>query len=292
MVGKAAKPKRKLGSSRLNPMAAPGAAAEDVPTAAEEKQLEAEAEEQSGRILSDLRHFSPEVRARAAHLVASMASTGIVGVKVMLRSGIISLLTGMLCDGAAEVRDGAVSALRNCGIRGGDAVWTAMVKADVMTTLLAALLQQPVIRGGLEAAPAERAGWEPHPDVLGETCQLLDLLWSIGESSEDAVARFNAAGMVLLAPLISLAATGGGPAAAAAATAAAAARKETPAQAASSAAAAQVCGRWGGCGGAAPARRRRLSSRLAGPVVPHSACELLRPPCCNTRGVCRCGWRW
>jgi hypothetical protein len=256
MVGKAAKPKRKLGSSRLNPMAAPGAAAEGVPTAAE-KQLEAEAEEQSGRILSDLRHFSPEVRARAAHLVASMASTGIVGVKVMLRSGIISLLTGMLCDGAAEVRDGAVSALRNCGIRGGDAVWTAMVKADVMTTLLAALLQQPVIRGGLASAPAEHAGWEPHPDVLGETCQLLDLLWSIGESSEDAVARFNAAGMALLAPLISLAATGGGPAAAAAATDAAA-RKETPAQAASSAAAAQVCR----CGGSWVGRARAAQTPI------------------------------
>jgi len=243
MVGKAAKPKRKLGASRLNPMAAAAGEAVGVPTAAEEKQLEAEAEEQSGRILSELRSVAPDVRARAAHLVASVASTGFMGVKVMLRSGVISQLTSMLCDGSAEVRDGAVSALRNCGIRGGDAVWAAMVKADIMTTLLAALFQQPVVRGSLAAAPAERAGWEPHPDVLGETCQLLDLLWSIGESSEDAITRFNAAGMVLLAPLINLAATGGGPAAAAAAAQAAAARKETPAQAAASATAAQVGGR-------------------------------------------------
>ena len=71
MVGKAAKPKRKLGASRLNPMAAAAGEAVGVPTAAEEKQLEAEAEEQSGRILSERRSVAPDVRARAAHLVAS-----------------------------------------------------------------------------------------------------------------------------------------------------------------------------------------------------------------------------
>ena len=203
----------------MNPMAlqvahggaSPGSASAD----------EAEAEAQTSRIMSEMGNISPEVRARAAHLVAGVASTGFMGLKVLLRSGIISRLTAMVCDGAAEVRDAAVSALRNCGIRGGDPVWTQMVQADVMTTLLAALFQQPLCRTLLPAAPPARADWEAHPDLLAETCQLLDLLWSIGESSAEAVRRFNAAGLPLLHPLVAFAAGCGGEAVTAAAAAAA-----------------------------------------------------------------------
>jgi len=243
-MGKVAKTKRKLGASRMNPLAPPPAPAAAAPSAAEEKQIEADAEEQTGRIMSEMTHVSPEARARAAHLVAGVASTGFMGLRVLLRSGIVAKLTAMLCDPIAEVRDAAISALRNCGIRGGDEVWAQMVKADIMTTLLAALMQQPLIRTELPAAPPARAGWEQHPDTLDETCQLLDLLWSIGECSADAIKRFNSSGLSLLPSLINLAATGGGSAAATAAasnaTAVAAAAGQTPEQAAAAAAAAQV----------------------------------------------------
>ena len=225
-------------------MAPEPAQAAAAPSAADEKRIEADAEEQTGRIMSEMTHFSPEVRSRAAHLVAGVASTGFMGLRVLLRSGIISKLTAMLCDPSAEVRNAAISALRNCGIRGGDEVWAQMVKADVMTTLLAALVQQPLIRSTLSAAPPARAGWEQHPDAVEETCQLLDLLWSIGECSAEAVKRFNVNGLNLLPSLISLAATGGGEAAAAAAAtyhnAAAVAAGQTPEHAAAATAAAQV----------------------------------------------------
>ena len=241
MVGKAAKTKRKLGSSRMNPMSLPPSQA--GPTAAEEKVIEAEAEEQTGHIISEMSNAFPEVRARAAHLVAGVASTGFMGLKVLLRSGVITKLTAMLCDPMAEVRDATTSALRNCGIRGGDEVWTQMVKADIMTTLLVALLQQPLIRNALPQPPPARAGWESHPDTVQETCQLLDLLWSICESSAEAVRRFNSGGLLLLAPLVHLAATGGGEAAACAARQTAdraAAAGHTPADAANDAAASMV----------------------------------------------------
>ena len=125
MVGKAAKSKRKLGTSRMNPMAAapPQGVAATPATAAEAKVMEAEAEEQTSRIVSEMSHVSPEIRARyvstnalthhlhlmeafacsfssthgsacvmrlrdagnlcrAAHLVAGVASTGFMGLKV------------------------------------------------------------------------------------------------------------------------------------------------------------------------------------------------------------------
>ena len=126
------------------------------------------------------------------------------------------------------------------------------LNTDVMTTLLTALSQQVLIRSAIGTPPPARPGWEQHPDALEETCQLLDLLWSIGETSAEAVQRFNAAGMPLVAPLVHFAATGGGEAVAAAAGTKAnrivAGEGGSSAQAAAVAAAAQVAlaGAWRG----------------------------------------------
>ena len=53
--------------------------------------------------------------------------------------------------------------------------------ADVMTTLLAALFQQPLIRGALPAPPAINSAWQAHHDPVEEATQLLDLLWCVCE---------------------------------------------------------------------------------------------------------------
>ena len=62
MVGKAAKPKRKLGSTRMNPMLPSQIAA--TPSSALEQKVEAEAEQQTNHILSEMCNMSSEVRAR------------------------------------------------------------------------------------------------------------------------------------------------------------------------------------------------------------------------------------
>jgi len=63
MVGKSARPKRKLGANRMNPMAQPQSNQAAL-TSAEHQEAEAKAEQQTGRIMSEMGHLSPDVRAR------------------------------------------------------------------------------------------------------------------------------------------------------------------------------------------------------------------------------------
>lgn len=183
-MGKMGKAKRMRGSARMDPIAASGKVG-GMRGGGGTMMEEAATEEMTGHIVSELGDMSAERRAKAAHAVAGVAATGMVGLQALLKLGVVGKLTRLLCDVSVEVRAAAAAALRNAGIRGGDAAYAAIVEADVMTPLLSSIQQvgtELSAGGGRMEAAKELA------------CILLDLLWELCESSAAAVDRFNAAG--------------------------------------------------------------------------------------------------
>jgi hypothetical protein len=192
-MGKLAK-KKARGSMRMDPIR--GGAAQNMGVPPMGAASEAETEETTSQIVCELSSLSPEQRAKAAHAVAAVAATGMVGLKTLERKGVVSRLTRLLCDPSIDVRAAAAAALRNAGLRGGDAVYSAIVQADVMTPLLASLA---------EMGSALASGISPQDKSTAEAmCVLLDLLWEICESSSAAVDRFNKAGPGCLPLLVQL----------------------------------------------------------------------------------------
>ncbi len=194
-MGKQAVKKRARGTARMDPIrggAAHGAGMPPIGTASE-----AEAEETTSQIVCELGSLSAEQRAKAAHAVAAVAATGMVGLKTLERKGVVSKLTRLLCDQSIDVRAAAAAALRNAGLRGGDPVYNAIVQADVMTPLLASM--------GQMGAALTSASCAQEQETVEAMCVLLDLLWEICESSSAAVDRFNKAGLGCLPLLVQFA---------------------------------------------------------------------------------------
>ena len=185
-MGKQAKGKRMRGSARMDPMAASGkAGGSGGEGSGGEGMGEVATAEMTGQIVSELGDMSAERRAKAAHAVAGVAATGMIGLQALLRMGVVGRLTRLLCDSSLMVRSAAASALRNAGIQGGDAAYAAIVDADVMTPLLASIQQVGALLS---------TGEDTKDETVELACILLDLLWELCESSVAAVERFNAAG--------------------------------------------------------------------------------------------------
>jgi hypothetical protein len=206
-MGKQTKAKRLRAQGRVDPLAVSGRAQQHLQADnTSGASAEARAEEAVGQIVQEMGAMQPETRASAAHAVAAIAASGFAGLRVMLRRGLVGKLSQLLCDSNPDVRAAAALALRNVGLRGGDGVYDAMVKADVMTPAFTALALSPLIAPHLQARQDAKVGWVAGPPSEEEAhvCQVLDLTWELCESSQAALDRFNARGAELLPALTAL----------------------------------------------------------------------------------------